>query len=1250
MSQQVTEQAEEIVKDSPAQSNGGGGTGSVPLFETVQISEQGLGAGSSNTPTTGDEGLDDKLGVKNKPTRNNKMPDEQLLDEARLPDNHRINTAILQEVLSQIQNDTSKRPRSRENSICADAPKLARRMGLLGGALDSDDDSDPESENEPAFTAEDLEAGLFDEAVGGEPEAPTFMYEANATQEDEAIDLLVGLMALVEENELARSCKVTPQHRVPSAAPFVRQLYGTAHSLTHPSQKGLAFTPNTVKIIEEMKKQVDANPSDEKVLTNLGSFAKTPEGAHIQTILTHAHGDVKNNKEFLDALKEKAKSANNGAIQKAFNTLKIPARMALACREGSRATLNIKGIRAISAVRELKEKLKTEPEQAVQLAARFKELKLASDTKAGQTMRERLSSLGLPKTAAAETQKAVDSTFNKILSSDEFKRLSGKSDAVRYQKLTELAKKDLSEQMAAIASKAVKRTKNAMIKELGPEATAADKQVIKDAKLTLKEALEMSDKALKSSLKPGQKLSLGTAAKMDINARMRTRSTMQTVAADQRTGVHLPSAVNSFLKEKTGDHSIHIKDVEAPNLGVPGLAASQTILAWARSMIHDTNDRVRWDFDRGVFILETLLHGPVGGGYNRQAVYQGEYPRLHDLDVALIQNTRIRFDELGERQDEMPLDALDDLMKGGVIDTRLGMGAVQGPVNVERVEAEKLGQMLDQFRTRYSLKTVFVIGFLILDQLVIAERMNAQVECGRPVDQAVIRINKRPEAREDPIYMQLYAALAKDRLFVDAIKCDRITLRCMMMISAGPQGIFLNGQENRVIHIAQTIISDPIFWAILTEDNAPLVPANHVTAANMLAFLHMFAAENNVHDDLVKGYQEAQLMLNNQVHNLDVNKPAVMITSTFETREIHLPKPKPHNPLWKIIGREPARPTNGLYNHDLPHIQALDARQLGVVGALYAAVMSIGFSSVFQENNLGGVDLCHVRGVHPERARAGPIVRALAYNEGGRAPIFAFACNVAGQITGTVAQNDVFGNRGWCANFVNFPADIGANELWGGAYGEQIPHQFHPFCVAFGFRCWLTHWGVSSPGVDIMLRSEVEMLGHFDGMKGWDAGMGSREYETTLLSPIPQKFVDYAHFVINNLGQHLNEELEWRIRFQVFKRFGNRVKQVANIAENAYQPQYDREMMMIVPYTMKTYSWEHEAQLVPFVPIDQMNRLVYQQIAAAEIRNSQWAGIILPRVPRSEPLPSDYAIAAGLGEAAALGGRYARTGGPRAEN
>lgn len=1242
-------------KDSPARSSGGGRSLLELLFEAAQIGEQGSRAGGSSQPKTGEAGLEfkrinDKLDNKQMPTSTDsgQVADDGLLDEARAVEDYKLNTATLEEIMMSGESPVIKRNRS-NNSISEDAPILAAKMGLLGGALDSDDNTTDEEEDAAAFSVEDLDAALFDEAVGGEAPEVVFDYEKTAAAEDEALDLLVGILAMVDANETATRMKQTPPHTVPATATYVKQLYGTPHTLTQMTKGGRAFTPTTSEIVTKMTEQAKVETKDSKPLAVMANYVRNPNAQNLQTLLTHSWGDVRNNKQYIATLMEKAKGTDSVKIVNALQALCAPAELAARFREGSRAAMTMKSVRAVSASRQVKGLLDKNPELAVKLANRLKDLNLLGGTPAGATLKEKLSATNAARTASAAAEKAANATLSKILSSDEFKKIAGKADQSKFKAIQEEAKKNLAAEMGQIAAGAVKRTKKEMIKQMGNEATAADKKVVRDSKIDPKDALAHSDKILKCAMKVGDKMPLSSSKVMDANARMRTRSAAIGAAATARTGVDMKQSVNSFLKEKTGEHSVHMKDVEVPNINIPSPGASQTIIKWAREMLYDTEDRVVWNEQTGVFELRTTLNGPSGGGYNRQATYRGEYRRMHDLDMALVQPTRIRWAESGERVDEMPLEDLDDLMRAHVIDTRLGMGAVQGPLGIERAEAERLGQMLDQFRTRYSFKSVFLVAFLILDQLVVAERLGAAVECGRAVDNAIIRIAKRPGGNEDTLYQQLHAALSADRIFIDTINVDRVMLKCMQMIAAGPQNVFINGQENRLIHVAQTFVTDPILWALFTEDTSALVTANAVTANNMLAFIHMFASVNNVNDDMMRGYLEAQLMLNNQIYNMGDTKPAVLITSTFETREILIPKSKPHNPLWKMIGREPARPTVTLYQDEIPELQAMDTRELGAVGALYAANLSIGFSSFFQENNLSGVDICHVRGVDAQRARAGRFLERLVHNEGGKAPIFAFAANIAGQITGTVVQNEVFGKRDWCANFVHFPGQLGPADLWGGAYGETIPSINHPFCVAFGFRCWLNHWGVSSPGVDLNLKQEVEMIGHHAGYRGWDANMGSREYETTLLSPLPNKYVDYGAAVMNNLAQHMHQAIEWRIRFQVYKRYVPRVRLMANLNDEVYQPLWDREMMMIIPYTLKTYSWEHDAQLIPFVTQQEMGNAMYHQIAGADVNNSPWAGVILPRAQRNVPLPNNYITATGV-EASALGGQYARQGELRSEN
>lgn len=305
-----------------------------------------------------------------------------------------------------------------------------------------------------------------------------------------------------------------------------------------------------------------------------------------------------------------------------------------------------------------------------------------------------------------------------------------------------------------------------------------------------------------------------------------------------------------------GDNTIILPDTFFSTMGALSRDISADILSELTSIVTRRDDLV-WSDDFNHMIRgESSLHS------TRQAFRPIEvvniFDRYHELGVNAAVDFVIRFDgslavSKLERSDG------DQLVSGGIVDSRKITSLIRGSLNLSRTLLETLANHFFDSLVVYDMQYVFFIAQMFCFILQEVEDFPNDMNChwNIPANDIVVGLNLNIDnaAQIQIASNTVSASFTNGHIVLLRRSYTDADINVMRMIGAGLQLVRVVRNERQ--HIINAMTSENLFWLLL-NDGPIILPAWAVpTPAEVMSFVRKLGTDLRCQADILKGFNRA---------------------------------------------------------------------------------------------------------------------------------------------------------------------------------------------------------------------------------------------------------------------------------------------------------------------------------------------------------------------------------------------------------
>lgn len=627
---------------------------------------------------------------------------------------------------------------------------------------------------------------------------------------------------------------------------------------------------------------------------------------------------------------------------------------------------------------------------------------------------------------------------------------------------------------------------------------------------------------------------------------------------------------------KVGIASVSLVGVKPLITATPQPMAAQTLLAGVWACLAGQRDLVRVE-DRQVTITGTISL-PNFQGNCPLAYIQSRWTKLVD-DNEVPELLVINGDK-GEKVGQVVEGYLERYRPAEVVNAKEVVNVLKGKHALENELAHRVVPLLSAGHSNFDLTSLFMTCFLMVDYLYFLERNN--IVWGVPGNLAecidVVNINANA-AGVGPAYEAIARQVMNFRIAVPGASLTALDLACLRLITYGPRYVGLGQQPAYPVHHYMRVPA--VAWTVWLRGALQLPAQAVVTAAEMAAFTHKLARLIATPDMLVRGYIQAQTIVNGVIYRQG-NRDSVFFTSSLEVLRISVPLAQGRNMVWdllEVMWTNDIDPNHFTRESDV--IVGCTLEELVAVGGATAGIISLGFSAAFHHVNITGRNLTAW-----VRAQNVPVRQFLMQllsrpPHGNIVPIYGAVATAVTTATGLTLHPYTWRSSDWCGGSAG-RGPVARLQLWEGAFARKIPYLIRPESMEWLIRDWLAEWGFN--GANPTFNATREMVCHGpQGAQGVYIYRGDTKYYEIRQSHTPYLYCPYGAFFFNVIAQHyrLLHLPAWA--FRVLQ--GSSRTEVFESAElevgAAWQPRYTAAIHSLEAGTLVTYDWDLDRVLAP---------------------------------------------------------------------
>lgn len=315
--------------------------------------------------------------------------------------------------------------------------------------------------------------------------------------------------------------------------------------------------------------------------------------------------------------------------------------------------------------------------------------------------------------------------------------------------------------------------------------------------------------------------------------------------------------------------------------------------------------------------------------------------------------------------------------------------------------------------------------------------------------------------------------------------------------------------------------------------------------------------------------------------------------STLETGTIGLPRVLPSNVLWHILGLD--APVNALsvMREELRVFSAATTQRRQRMGAVIAAVYSVGVSAVLNYYNITGREMNEWAAQSSLGHATGWLNGMLNAQDDGEPPeIRQLACALARQCTRMFLDESDFQSLSFCGG-AGYAADVVDDSHWFAAWGRNVPYMIQPLTIGFLFVDW-------ADLSDVMRFAENGIL----------IGLGDTTYDNRAGTSDAVIYPAYGVNLLTCLMQLYRLDpaevnLQWMTHISCFgtRRTGLR----GRVEDEGLTPVAIAELICYSAGTLKTFDWTTRRTVSPILP-------------RASVTEDQWYALIMHRGLMAGPM------------------------------
>lgn len=633
---------------------------------------------------------------------------------------------------------------------------------------------------------------------------------------------------------------------------------------------------------------------------------------------------------------------------------------------------------------------------------------------------------------------------------------------------------------------------------------------------------------------------------------------------------------------------------------------------WANIVPLLRNNDNRIFYEEGDMVIQADLQGPVQQMNNlRRRRVRSTFNRFIPRNTRVVV-TNVRYTApIAARDNQLANDS--PYFQGMVVAARTIAQNAYVPLHSTRQWCETImGGFARQFHD-YDNTALYQAGFMIMEMLRDFERQGEVAVFDNRVNDAIMFINMRAadENARNAATNDFNNAVAEARIWVCHWEVTAQQLSCMELISSGTQ-IIRTQNDSDLQHIATNINMPVIRWMV-THDRAQ-VPHAWVppTAAAMRDLLRFLAFRRNEQDYYVRGWAQAQNIINGKVFPVEIRgQPAARyFTCTLEFGTIRINGPADIHPLYRVLNLMPARRAFDPYAGDYEYLNVATLDQMSLVGVFLAVANHYGITTFLLLYNINARDLnsnycVDLRG----RAAVAVIQHVNNAQPGEQCAIFRYVAGYMGQISQLVMNRRYFPMRAWNDGYqALYEIDEEDVEYFRLIHDEHLPIIIDHLSASWVFTAWPNTLGIWQPPVNFNVHEELNRQAVMN-RRDWRPFQGDAGYMAQAIGAVPHAFRPYIIHALNAVLQHVRREDVWQIHAMLVQAGARNVWPDGEV--EIAQPEYDDELHMVKFGTIRNYDWRLMGTIYHEIRYENLDANDLASIEAGQV-NSQVAGINLP--------------------------------------
>lgn len=863
----------------------------------------------------------------------------------------------------------------------------------------------------------------------------------------------------------------------------------------------------------------------------------------------------------------------------------------------------------------------------------------------------------------SEKIKGVKSKDKSNLNKAKDTKDKGKSKMSRYERYTQkrlsqlkkLAGPIVASKSDSLISKSSNVEKSETLNVI-KDKVKVDKEVAKDAKASTARAQKIKDMLKHGKEKAEQELATSAGDKPDPEAFKKTRDKLVSMFMDSKksdlikqqnakvaksreqgrtrslrnkigfstTGegkvIPTPNPVGKAIN-KIGDHSVSTTGVVEVQPDAAHANVAQNIFSGCLKRVYDARDRIKFDFDNYSWSLNTKIFTPA----DSMNVRAHEYQHAFDRFVVAGADPEITHIEYGEcvKICNMDVQRASEMLKSdSSVMTKPTADALMAELGMSKSVAETVASTFNMNTMKYCNSSVYMQLALLASYLNDLELAGIHYRYSEFNNDGVMHLNINPNNQDANVTKLAFEKINNEGRFVFRKKNISDThLTILDILATGLDCINTVGTD--LNHVFSSFDMDKPRFAILHEGQ----PVNHVinraiTSQDVWNFMFTMAENLGHKNDLVIGVTNALRVMNGNITRTSVR--GTYIGATLEAKYIRVKRPHAHNPLWRLLGKEQPEVMDPLLKEEYDTLKSLEVVQFQNCATLASACLSVGISTLLDQNTIGGEQLNDKISYELNSASCHSFVDRMVNiqsDAGGQTPIFLLGNSVMYQTTGLTINKAIFYQVNWSNGLAFRGRPLTERDLWNGKWGRKIPYLIKPVVILPYTIGIPAEWGFSRPKVSMDAMGECISIGGATDQALWFKA-GDKSYDQSLITMTPFKAINYARHMLTALHQHspygLDEDNRLYLHYEVRHAVGGRPNTV-RITDDFPQPEFDEHLHFIEAGSLINYDWREGRQMVPVIYAEHFPNLLFQIIANSKVVDSLYAGLQCEGAPLHQP-------------------------------